>query len=66
MVSPGSKLKPHRMVTFADDFRAEILETTARGPRLVKLTARGGVDQAIERHGHIPLPPYIDRSDEAA
>jgi S-adenosylmethionine:tRNA ribosyltransferase-isomerase len=65
MVSPGSKLKPRRIVTFADDFRAEILETTGRGTRLVKLTADGNVDQAIERHGHIPLPPYIARSDEA-
>ena len=65
MVSPGSKLKPHRVVTFADDFRAEILETTGRGTRLVRLMSNGGVDQAIERHGHIPLPPYIERADEA-
>jgi S-adenosylmethionine:tRNA ribosyltransferase-isomerase len=65
MVSPGSKLKPHRVVTFADDFRAEILETTGRGTRLVKLTAAGDIEQAIERHGHIPLPPYIERADEA-
>jgi S-adenosylmethionine:tRNA ribosyltransferase-isomerase len=65
MVSPGSKLKPHRVVTFAEDFTAEILETTGRGTRLVKLRARGAVESAIERHGHIPLPPYIDRADEA-
>jgi S-adenosylmethionine:tRNA ribosyltransferase-isomerase len=65
MVSPGSKLKPHRIVTFADDFCAEILETTGRGTRLVKLTAAGDIAQAIERYGHIPLPPYIDRGDEA-
>jgi S-adenosylmethionine:tRNA ribosyltransferase-isomerase len=66
MVSPGSKLKPHRIVTFANDFRAEILETTGRGTRLVRLTAPGDVEAAIERHGHIPLPPYIERSDETA
>ena len=66
MVSPGSKLKPHHIVTFADDFRAEILETTGRGTRLVRLTAPGDVEAAIERHGHIPLPPYIERSDETA
>ena len=65
MVSPGSKLKPGRVVTFADDFRAQILETTPRGTRLVKLTAGGDVERAIERHGHIPLPPYIERTDEA-
>ena len=64
MVSPGSKLKPHRIVTFADDFRAEILETTGRGTRLVRLSASGSIDDAIEHHGHIPLPPYIERSDE--
>lgn len=67
MVSPGSKLKPHRVVTFGDDFRAEILETTGRGTRLVRLDATSGdVEAAIERYGHIPLPPYIERSDEAA
>lgn len=66
MVSPGSKLKPRRVVTFGDDFRAEILETTGRGTRLVRLEAAGEVEAAIEKHGHIPLPPYIERSDEAA
>jgi S-adenosylmethionine:tRNA ribosyltransferase-isomerase len=66
MVSPGSKLKPHRVVTFSPDFRAEILETTGRGTRLVRLTATtGDVEAAIEKHGHIPLPPYIERPDEA-
>ena len=67
MVSPGSKLKPHRVVMFSDDFRAEILETTGRGTRLVRLDAASGdLEAAIEKYGHIPLPPYIDRSDEAA
>jgi S-adenosylmethionine:tRNA ribosyltransferase-isomerase len=66
MVSPGSKLKPGRVVTFADDFKAEILETTGRGTRLVRLIADCDLEQAIERHGHIPLPPYIDRADESA
>ena len=66
MVSPGSKLKPRRVVTFAEGFTAEILETTGRGTRLVRLSAQGDVAQAIERHGHIPLPPYIARSDESA
>ena len=66
MVSPGSKLKPGRIVTFAEDFRAEILETTGRGTRLVRLSAAGDPEQAIERYGHVPLPPYIERSDETA
>jgi S-adenosylmethionine:tRNA ribosyltransferase-isomerase len=52
-------------VTFADDFHAEILETTERGTRLVRLSADSDVESAIERYGHIPLPPYIERSDES-
>ncbi|HET9426700.1 MAG TPA: tRNA preQ1(34) S-adenosylmethionine ribosyltransferase-isomerase QueA [Gemmatimonadaceae bacterium] len=64
MVSPGAKLKPGRVVTFAEDFSAEILETTGRGTRLVRLRSGRPPEEMIERHGHIPLPPYIDRSDE--
>lgn len=64
MVAPGNKLKPGRVVTFAPGFSAEVLDPTARGTREVRLrVATGTVHEAIARHGHIPLPPYIDRAD---
>ena len=66
MVSPGAKLRPGRRVTIGDDLSVDILETTGRGTRLVKLTTSMDVDAAIARYGHIPLPPYIDRADEPA
>ena len=66
MVSPGGKLKPGRVVEIAPDFCAEILEVTARRTRVVQLRAASDVAQAIERYGHTPLPPYIDRADDAA
>jgi S-adenosylmethionine:tRNA ribosyltransferase-isomerase len=65
MVSPGGKLKPGRRVTIADDLWIEILELTDRRTRLVRLHSGSPLDQAIEKHGHIPLPPYISRNDEA-
>ena len=65
MVSPGAKLRPGRRVTIGDDLTVEILETTGRGTRLVRLVTPGNIDEAIDRYGHIPLPPYIARSDEA-
>lgn len=65
MVLPGAKLKPGRVVSFAEGFSAVILESTGRGTRLVQLLA-ADVDAAIELHGHIPLPPYMERPDEAA
>jgi S-adenosylmethionine:tRNA ribosyltransferase-isomerase len=69
MVSPGGKLKPGRVVQLAAGFTAEILEVTERRTRIVQLRADApfaGVEQAIEAHGHIPLPPYIARADDAA
>jgi S-adenosylmethionine:tRNA ribosyltransferase-isomerase len=69
MVSPGGKLKPGRVVQLAAGFTAEILEVTERRTRIVQLRADApfaGVEQAIETHGHTPLPPYIARADDAA
>jgi S-adenosylmethionine:tRNA ribosyltransferase-isomerase len=66
MVSPGGKLRPGRVVHVAEGFDAEILEITERRTRLVRLTSNQPVLEAIAQHGHIPLPPYIDRSDEAS
>jgi S-adenosylmethionine:tRNA ribosyltransferase-isomerase len=65
-VSPGGKLTPGRRVTIAPGFTAEILEVTERRTRVVRLHSDEPIERAIERHGHIPLPPYIDRADEAA
>jgi S-adenosylmethionine:tRNA ribosyltransferase-isomerase len=64
MVHPGGKLKAGRRVHIADGFDAEILGTTRRRTRIVHLHATVPVEEAIERYGHVPLPPYIKRSDE--
>lgn len=68
MVHPGGKLKPGRVVHIAPGFDATILETTERRTRIIQLTANGflSVADAIERHGHVPLPPYIARADRPA
>lgn len=66
MVHPGGKLKPRRIVRFADDFEAEILSTTERRTRVVQLTSQMPIEQAIEKYGHVPLPPYITRADQPA
>jgi S-adenosylmethionine:tRNA ribosyltransferase-isomerase len=63
MVSPGGKLKPGRRIEIAPGFSAEISEVTDRRTRVVHLASDLPLDQAIERFGHIPLPPYIQRPD---
>ena len=64
MVHPGGKLKPGRVVRFNEDFEAEIVSTTERRTRVVRLTSSLPIEKAIEKYGHVPLPPYINRSDQ--
>jgi S-adenosylmethionine:tRNA ribosyltransferase-isomerase len=66
MVSPGGKLRPGRRVDIAPGFFADILEITERRTRVVHLTSNElPLDDAIERFGHVPLPPYMERPDAA-
>jgi len=65
MVSPGGKLKPGRIVHIAPGLSVEILEVTDRRTRIVRLDSDLPLDEAIETHGHVPLPPYIERPDAA-
>lgn len=66
MVSPGGKLRPGRTVHIADGFDVDILAITDRRTRIVRPRATGPLMEAIERHGHVPLPPYIARADVPA
>lgn len=67
LVSPGARVKPGTRLRFERDGVAldgEVLER-AEQARLVRLTTPDGspVMAAIERIGHMPLPPYIKRAD---
>jgi S-adenosylmethionine:tRNA ribosyltransferase-isomerase len=65
MVHPGGKLKAGRRIHIGPDFDAEIVSTTDRRTRIVHLETSLPVEEAIEKFGHVPLPPYIRRTDEA-
>lgn len=66
MVHPGGKLKPGRRISVSPQLQVEILETTERRTRIVQLHSELPFDEAIERFGHMPLPPYIRRADESS
>jgi len=66
LVRPGRRLRPGAHVT-VDPGLTVVVETAAVGPegrRIVQLRAdTGSVEAALERAGHVPLPPYIRRPD---
>jgi S-adenosylmethionine:tRNA ribosyltransferase-isomerase len=63
MVHPGGKLRAGRVIHVAEGFDVTIEQVTERRTRIVRLQVAGPVEEAIERHGHVPLPPYIQRAD---
>jgi S-adenosylmethionine:tRNA ribosyltransferase-isomerase len=65
IVRPGGKLKPGRRVRIADELDVIVLDSLPGGGRLVRLEGPGDPWALIERHGHVPLPPYIERPDDA-
>jgi S-adenosylmethionine:tRNA ribosyltransferase-isomerase len=71
MVRPGRRLRPGAVVDVAPGLRVRVEEPAPAGAasplRRVRLLLDGlDADAALERHGHVPLPPYIRRPDEPA
>lgn len=66
LVRPGRKVRTGEILEFgAGELEAEIIGRGEFGLRRVRLKARGeSVEEAVDRLGHVPLPPYIHRADE--
>ena len=71
LVHPGQKLKPGARMVFERDgvsIHGEVVAMHFQGRRTIRLSTDhpGGLADAIDRVGHIPLPPYIKRDDAAS
>jgi S-adenosylmethionine:tRNA ribosyltransferase-isomerase len=69
LVRPGRKMQTGERVLFGEgELEAEVLSRGELGLRTLRFVSRDtcGVPEHLERLGHIPLPPYIHRTDEAA
>ncbi len=62
----SKRVKPGGEVVFNDDFRLEVLVPGEFGKCLVRLYWRGDLKAHFLSQGHLPLPPYIKREDDAA
>lgn len=76
LLRPGRRLRPGVVIQVGAGFRVRVEEAAAAGgvdaPRCAPLRrvrllpGDADPDGAIERHGHMPLPPYIRRADQPA
>lgn len=58
--------KPGEIVVFSDDLSLTVVSRGAFGHAEVQLSYAGRLPDILDAIGHMPLPPYIKRPDEAA
>lgn len=64
-MSRSSKpVKPGSVINFPEKINAEILQNLGEGLSLVKFSSPEDFFTALDKAGHIPLPPYIRREDQ--
>jgi S-adenosylmethionine:tRNA ribosyltransferase-isomerase len=63
LVRPGARIREGAVLTLDERDVIEVIEHLDSGERRVRLVGDGGSDGVMARHGHIPLPPYIERDD---
>jgi S-adenosylmethionine:tRNA ribosyltransferase-isomerase len=69
LVRPGRKMQTGERVRFGDgELEAEVVSRGKLGLRTLRFVSRDtrGVFEHLERLGHVPLPPYIHRTDEVS
>ena len=66
LVRPGKKLLTGQTVVLSETLRATIVGHLTMGEREIELSGCDDIEAELNRIGHMPLPPYIDRPDEEA
>ena len=67
LVRPGRKMRVGERIVFGEgELEAEVVGRGDYGVRRVRFSGGARLLETIERLGHVPLPPYIDRPDEPA
>ena len=65
MLRPGKRVREGDRIDLDDGVAFRVRERRDHGLRLVELETSGeaSVADVLERYGHLPLPPYINRPD---
>jgi S-adenosylmethionine:tRNA ribosyltransferase-isomerase len=64
LVRPGRKMRTGERIQFGDTLEGEIVARGDFGERTIRFHGIGDLYAEFEKIGHIPLPPYIKRSDQ--
>ena len=65
LVKPAKKVPVGERLLFGDELRAEVIAAGEFGERTLRFDPMDDFYAALERIGHLPLPPYIRREKDA-
>jgi S-adenosylmethionine:tRNA ribosyltransferase-isomerase len=60
---PAARLKPGERIKFDGKVWGEVVAAGEDGERTIRFESTMPFDDYLEAHGHVPLPPYINRPD---
>lgn len=63
LVRPGRRARPGTILTLDEGLTAEVTEKEESGRHRLRFSEP--IEPHLDRLGHMPLPPYIQRADEA-
>lgn len=66
LVRPGRKIPTGECIVFEDEVKARVEGRGSFGLRILRFEPADALEEALQKLGHIPLPPYIKREDEPA
>jgi S-adenosylmethionine:tRNA ribosyltransferase-isomerase len=66
LARPGKKIGVGERLFFGDrnELQAVVIARGLFGERTIRFDPAGDFFETVERLGHVPLPPYIDRADQ--
>ncbi|MCB5264611.1 MAG: tRNA preQ1(34) S-adenosylmethionine ribosyltransferase-isomerase QueA [Candidatus Cloacimonetes bacterium] len=65
LLMPAKRVKQEQVLTFSENLQGRVYpDEDDDGIRRIKLSYQGDLWTEIEKIGHVPLPPYINRPDE--
>jgi len=59
LLRPARRLTPGSVIELPDGARATVVDVLPDGPRIVAIDVDEPLESYLERHGEIPLPPYV-------
>jgi S-adenosylmethionine:tRNA ribosyltransferase-isomerase len=67
LVRPGRKIGVGEQLFFGDsnDLQAQVMDRGSFGERRIRFAPVADFFEIVEKLGHVPLPPYIAREDQA-